>query len=99
MTPEGWVVNLVAIIAATIGAYQSYGAKDEARQAKNLSKPTGNGFAGDTEDTLQRIEKITNENRSMLIEDRLAAAHYRAMFIEHLREHLEEKKHDENIPD
>lgn len=56
MSPEGWITNLGAIAAALVGAYQAYGSKMEARRAKELSEPTGNGFASTTSQRLVRIE-------------------------------------------
>jgi hypothetical protein len=44
MTPEGWVVNLGAILGALVAAWQAYGAKSEATKAKTLSEPTGNSW-------------------------------------------------------
>lgn len=45
MNIETWLANLGAIAAALVAAHQSWESKKEARKAKELSEPTGNGFA------------------------------------------------------
>lgn len=44
------------LVAAFFAAYQATRAKSEAAAAKDLSTPTGNGFAKYTKDALARIE-------------------------------------------
>lgn len=56
MTPEGWILNTLAVVGSCAAAYQAWGAKGEATKAKDLSEPTGNGFAKEVRHALDRIE-------------------------------------------
>lgn len=62
MTPEGWIVNLGAIIGSGIAAWQAFASKMEARKAKELSTPTGNGFAELVIGKLIRLEGKLDEH-------------------------------------
>jgi hypothetical protein len=62
VTPEGWIVNLAAVIGAVFAGYQANGSKHEAKRARELSEPTGNGFATAVLDKLNRVEAKLDEH-------------------------------------
>jgi hypothetical protein len=101
MTPEGWVVNVAAILAAVVSAYQSRGAKQAAKAgraeaghaaeysqlAADRSFSTSNGLATNTVATLVGIERDNKRTQEALTRIERSGEKTQSMLSEHISDH------------
>lgn len=74
------ITQIAALAIAWLGRKEAHRAREQAREAADLARPTGNGFAGRVEAALKEIRQEVRAVRQEAADDRAALA-------EHIRDH------------